>query len=299
MRYRVTAVGLVIAAAVIVIVAPLRAQDERPLPEASAFLAKARARLASNALLQRRYRYTERRTELKLNPFGAMGTGVVDVFQVFPAADEDMTYRRLVERDGRAIPAAEVAKQDREYAERYRDWQRGLAREGTSAREARQKRDEAMRAKEAAQAKEVLALFDFSLVRRDTLRGEPAIIVRFAPRPGGRASTREARVAKVFSGQVWIHETEFEVMQLEGTSGEDVSFGLGVIARLNEGARVRVTRDRRLGVWLPDETRFTGSGRALLVRKVALEYIRQYSDYQPFDPTGPPPIPGLGGSGRQ
>lgn len=294
MRYGLCAVGLAMAAAV----TALPAQTERPLPPADEFLAKARAHLASNALLQRRYRYKERQTDLRLNPFGRVGTGPIEVFQVFPAADDEMTYRRLVERDGHPIPAPELAKQDRDYTERYKRWQRDLAAEGISARDARVQRDAVMRRKEQAQARELLGLFDFALVRRETLRGEPAIVVRFTPRAGARASSREARVARVFAGEAWIHETEYEVMQLEGTSSQGVAFGFGVIARLNEGATVRITRKRTLGVWLPDETRFTGSGRALLVRKVRLEYVRQYFDYEPFDPTAPPPIPGVGGSGR-
>lgn len=298
MRHGLAAVGLAMTVVITAVAATALAQTDRPLPDQETFLKTARERLAGNAFLQRRYTYTERRTELKLNPFGQMGTGVVEVFQVFPSADEDMTYKRLVERDGRSIPPDEIAKQDREYSVRYTDWQRGLEREGTSAREARKKRDAATRRKEEAQAREVLALFDFTVERRDVLWGEPAIVVRFTPRPDGQASSREARVARAFSGWVWIHETEFEVMQLEGTSAEDVAFGFGMIARLNEGARVRVTRKRTLGVWLPDETRFTGDGRALLVRKVALQYVRQYSDYQPFDPTGPPPIAGLAASGK-
>lgn len=292
MRYGLCAVGLAMT------VVSASAQSERPLPPAEEFLAKARAHLASNALLQRRYRYKERRTDLKLNPFGQMGTGPIEVFQVYPAAADEMTYRRLVQRDGQPVPAQELAKQDRAYAEKYKDWQQELAAEGKTEREARVQRDAAMRRKEQAQANELLGLFDFSLVRREMLHGEPAIVVRFTPRPGGRASSREARVAYAFSGEAWVHETEYEVMQLEGTSRESVAFGFGVIARLNEGAKVHITRKRTLGVWLPDETRFSGGGRALLVRKVNLAYVRQYFDYEPSDPTAPPPIPGLGASGR-
>lgn len=279
--------------------ASLPAQTDRPLPAAEAFLSSARTHLASNALLQRRYRYRERQTSLRLNPFGKMGTGDVEVFQVFPAADDELTYRRLVERNGTAIPAAELAKQDRDYAARYTRWQQGLAQEGTSAREARSARDAEMRRKEQAQALEMLGLFDFTLVRREQVRDQPAIVVQFAPRADGKPRSREGRVASAFAGFAWIHETEYQLLQLEGTSREPVAFGFGMIAKLNPGATFRVTRAKTQGVWLPDETRFSGGGRALLVRKVVLDYVRQYSDYQPYDPTGPPPIPGLAGSGKR
>jgi hypothetical protein len=296
MRHGLIAVGLV--SAMVLASLAVHAQ-ERPLPSADVFFAAARERLASNALLQRRYIFKERRTELKLNPFGQMGTGVVEVFQVFPAVDDDMTYRRLIERDGRPVPADEVARQDREYGERYADWQRDLAGEGADDREARARREETTRRKEQAQAKELINLFDFTIVRREQLDGDPAIVVRFTPNPNARPSSREARVAYVFSGEAWVHEHEFEVMKLEGTSGASVAFGWGMIARLNEGATVLMTRKRTHGVWLPAETKFSGGGRALVVRKVAIDYSRQYFDYTPFDPTVPPPIPGLAASGKR
>lgn len=279
--------------------AVLGAQSEQPLPDPEKFFASARERLASNALLWRRYRFKERRTELKLNPFGSMGTGPVKVFQVFPSVDEEMTYRRLIERDGQPVPAAEIAEQDREYRARYRDWQQELEREGAKDREARVRREAVTRKQEEAKAREVLNLFRFTIIRREVLNGEPVVVVHFEPKPGARPSSREARVAGVFSGDAWVHETEFEVIQVVGKSESDVSFGWGMIARLNEGATVRMTRSRAHGAWLPAETKFSGSGRALVVRKVTLDYVGQYFDYAPSDPTEPPPIPGLGVSGKQ
>ncbi len=277
----------------------LGAQGERPLPDSDAFFTAVRERLASNALLWRRYRFKERRTELKLNPFGTMGTGPVEVFQVFPSVEQEMTYRRLIERDGQPVPPTEIGEQDREYMTRYRDWQKGLEREGARDREARQRREAVTRAREEAKAKEVLNFFTFSLVRRDILNGEPTVVVHFAPKPGVSPSSREARVAAVFEGDAWVHESEFEVIQVVATSQSPVSFGWGMIARLNEGANVRMTRTRAHGVWLPSETKFSGSGRALLVRRVTLDYVSQYFDYAPSDPTVPPPIAGLGAPERQ
>lgn len=275
------------------------AQAERPLPTAEEFFPAVRARLASNALLQRRYMFKERRTELKLNPFGHIGTGPVEVFQVFPSVEEEMTYRRLIERDGQPIPQDELADQDREYRERYNDWQRALEEETGDAREARARREAEARKREDEKAKELLNLFDFEIVRRERRDDEPAIVVRFTPKPGARASSREGRVASAFSGEAWVHETEFEVMQVDGTSGSSVAFGWGMVARLNEGAKVRMTRKRVHGQWLPAETSFSGTGRAILVRRVTIDYLRRYFDYKPFDPTAPPPIPGLVGSGKR
>jgi hypothetical protein len=218
---------------------------------------------------------------------------------VYPAVDPEMTYRRLIARDGVPLSPDELEREDRAYRRRYEAWRRSLAREDEDDRAARRREQAENAAKLRAQAEEVLQLFTFTIDRRDDLGGEPAIVVRFAAKPDATPKSREARVAVAFVGQVWIHEREHEVMRLEARAIKDVAFGFGMVARLHEGAATSVTRRRVNGVWLPAETRFTGTGRALLFRKVTINYVRQFFDYRPYDPTGPPPIAGLASPGNR
>jgi hypothetical protein len=124
-----------------------------------------------------------------------------------------------------------------------------------------------------------------SLAGRATWQGEPAIVIAFEPRPGAPLRSREARIAHAFTGRVWVHEHEYEVMRIEATAVDDVSFGFGMIARLHKGLRASFERRRVDGVWLPSETRFTGTGRALLVRKLAIDFVRTYDSYRRFEPS--------------
>jgi hypothetical protein len=264
--------------------AGLSAQSSVPLPDQAHFFAEARKRLASNDLIQSRYSFRERTTELRLNPFGRnMGTGPVNVYEYYPHPNEALSYRRLVERGGRALTRAELRKQDDEYREKLADWQRHVAREGASARLARLREAEEAKRRDQALADEALSMFDFRITGRDTWEGEPAIIVAFAPRPGAQARSREGRLARVFAGRAWIHEFEYELMRVEATATDDVSFWGGVVGRLNKGLAAHFTRRRINGVWLPVETRFKGTGRALLVRKLDIDFARDYYDYRPFD----------------
>src|SRR5690554_3024192 len=80
---------------------------QAPLPEPTAFLAGVRARLASNDELRAEYAYRERRTEVRLNPFGRMGTGPARVYEVYPGPDGARPYRRLIEEDGEPVPPGE------------------------------------------------------------------------------------------------------------------------------------------------------------------------------------------------
>jgi hypothetical protein len=266
------------------VTAGLAAQSPAPLPDEKAFFAEARKRLASNDLLMRRYAYRERSTELHLNPFGRrVGTNGVQVYEVYPHPEEGLTYRRLVEDDGRALSPAELEEQDRRYRDRLQAWQRRLESEGTSGRALREKKAAEARERDAALAREALDLFDFTLEGRDTWERQPAIVVRFAPRPGASPRSREGRVARAFAGRAWIHEFDYEVMNVEATALDDVSFGWGMIAKLYKGSTARFTRRRFEGGWLPVETRFEGTGRALLFRKVTIDFARDYYDYTPFD----------------
>lgn len=282
-------------AGLVCIVATLQAQPDA-LPDPETFFARARERLASNEALLNRYTYKERRTELKLNPFGHLGTGPLLVFEVYPAVEPAMTYRRLIMRDGVRLPADEIADQDEEYRQKYEEWRERLRREDSDERHARVRRQQEQEAKLRAQAREILALFDFTIDRRERWHGEPAIVVRFKAKPDADPRSREARVAVAFVGEAWVHETEYEVMHLEAATVKDVSFGWGMVAKLHEGAKTSLTRRRVNGVWLPSETHFNGTGRALLFRHVTLNYAREYFDYRPYDPTEPPPIAGLGPS---
>jgi hypothetical protein len=263
------------------ILAQPRAQS--PLPDADRFFAEARKKLASNALLQSRFMYRERVTEVKMNPFGRMGTGPVETYEVYPVQGEDLTYRRLVERDGKPVPRTEIVTQDRRFQARYRAWQRDLAQEGRNEREERLRKQAEERARDQKQATEVMELFTFTLERRETLQGMPAIVVSFRPKPNARPQSREARVASAFAGLAWVHESEHEVIRVQAEAVEDATIGWGVLGRLYKGATAALTRAKIGDTWLPLETRFDGTGRALF-RKATFRFRREYSDYRPFDP---------------
>jgi hypothetical protein len=260
----------------------LRAQT--PLPDRETFFAEVRKRLAGNDELQSRFSFRERSTELSLNPFGRMGTGDALLHEVYPHPNAELTYRRLIERNGRRVPPAEVARRDRDQLEKVRRWEQAMLREGQSARQVRLRKAEEARARDQAQAREALDLFHFTMEGRETIEGEPAIVVAFAPRHGARPRSREGTIAHVFAGRAWIHEHDHEVMQVEAQATRDVSFGLGVIARLHEGSTASFTRRRIHGTWLPVESRFEGTGRALLFRRITIDFVRSYFDYRPWDP---------------
>ena len=227
------------------------AQGPRSLPDSDVFLDAVRQNLTRSQEAQRQFSYHERRTELNFNPFGRLGTGGTRTFEYTPAADGMGFDRRLLERDGQRVPDAPAERVGR-----------------------RMSRGRAI-------VDDVAATLDVKIDRRDMLDGREAIVAVFMPKANAKPTTREGRIAKAFKGSIWIDEESKEVARIEATAIDDISFGYGLLARLNEGSSVTVRRQHiEQGIWLPVSIRFTGEGRALLLRKLVVNYALDWFDYR-------------------
>ena len=249
------------------------------LPQRDPFLRELREALIRSQQLWHRYTYKERRTELHLNPFGRMGTGGTRVTEVRPSADPRLTYRRVIERNGAPVLQFELDRQDAEYRSRVAEVKRETAAADADAEERRQ-RDELL-AKRRAQMviDNAVNMLQFDLVRREIRDGRPAIVVSFTRRPDAKPSTREARLASVFAGHLWVDEATRELIYLEGVAGDDVSFG-GFVAKVYEGTKAVVIRQEiEPGVWMPTRLTLTGDVRALF-RKAKIDHIVEWFDYR-------------------
>ena len=250
---------------------------QAPLPDADAFLARARENLSRADRVDHLYTYTERRTDIHTNPFGRLGTDGIRVFAVYPSPVRQLTYRRMIEQDGMRVGAAELARQDREYRERVAEVLEERRRNDAGRQEAEQ------RARDRGQNRidDIVSTLDFKVTGREMYQGVPAVVVEFTGRPEADPQTREGRIAQKFQGKVWIHEAQAEVMRVEAIAVDDITFGFGLIARLNEGATASLTRRPvEGGVWMPTELRLNGRGRAALVRTLVIDFVLQWSDYR-------------------
>lgn len=229
------------------------ASQEGPLPDQEPFFTEVRENMARANREQVRYGYKERRTELHTNPFGRLGTGDVVLYAVTPGPSPSVTFRTLVERNGKAVADSKPEKQERP-----------VRTGGPSA------------------VDDTAATLQFSIVRRELLNGRSVILVRFTPRRDANPQTREGKLAKMFSGSIWVDEAAREVARVEATAVEDLSYGFGLLARVRKGSVVTLTRERiddRL--WLPTSVKFKGDGRALLaLRKLNIDFAVEWFDYR-------------------
>jgi len=228
------------------------ARDARPLPEPQPFLEAVRANLARSQDEQNRFAYRERRTELNFNPFGRIGTGEVRVIAVTPVERGKAVTRQLIERDGKPVADSPVSRREVRMTER-----------GKSV------------------VDDVAAMLDVKIDHRDVLDNRDAIVVTFTPKRDAKPRTREGRLARAFAGEIWIDERAREVVRIDAKAIDDLSMGYGVLGRLNEGATVTVRRQSiDTNLWLPTSVRFDAEGRALLFRKLTINFAVDWFDYR-------------------
>jgi hypothetical protein len=234
-----------------VLIAAAAGAQEKPLPERQAFFDATRANLERSQARQASYAYRERRRELHTNPFGRLGSGTgTEEYEVTPLPEGGVS-RTLVARDGKPVKGETTKSRPR----------------------ARPSRKSVVT--DTAEALELV------LERRERLDGRDVIVITFSPRAGARPETREGKLAHNFRGRILVDEAEAEVVRVEATAVNDISYGLGVVARVNKGATVTLVRERvDAGTWLPTSIRFSGEGRAMLFRKLHVDHLIEWLDYR-------------------
>jgi len=251
----VSQVGLVGRTLLTVVTASLVATtnaQERPLPNRQPFFDATRANLERSQSRQGQYAYRERRRELHTNPFGRLGSGTgTEEFEVTPLPEGGVS-RTLVARDGQPVKGGETTRS----------------------------RPRARTSKRSAVADTADAL-DLVLDHRERVNGREVIVVTFTTRPGAQPESREGRLARLFHGKIFVDELDAEVVRVEATAIDDITYGLGVVARVNRGATVTLVRERvDADTWLPTSIRLSGDGRAMLFRKLRVDHLIEWFDYR-------------------
>lgn len=267
-----------------------RADPPEPVvPDEAAFFAQVRDNLIRAQRATHQFTYKERRTKFHSNPFGRLGTGGVELFEVFPSVHSKLTYKRLLMRDDAAVSPAERAAQDRAYRARTAALRRRLQNETAADRQRRAGEEARAMQRSQATIEDIVAALEFRVTGRGVREGRPAITVAFAGRPAARPKTREGAIAQDFVGTAWIDPERHEVMHVEGRTTDDVSFGFGMIARLNKDTTGALTREPvEPGLWMPTAVRVSGHGRAVLqLRKLLVDFKVDWYDYRRFDGTIP------------
>lgn len=259
-----------------------RAQD-RPLPDQASFLAETRKHLQTDSTLQSSYVYVEKRRELKLDKDGHTTEESVKVFENYPGFPGEDRWERLISEDGRPVPPAELAKQDRERLKRANEMAQRLADDPAKERGRQEREYEKARRERDAAVSDIFNVFEIRMTGRETVEGHETIAFSLTPKRDASPRTREGKQMRHFRLHAWVSEDDHELVKLDAEAIDSLSFGFGVIAKLNAGARLSFMRRKVNGeVWLPAVVTYAGSARVGLVATLRRSGTSEFSNYRKY-----------------
>jgi hypothetical protein len=257
------------------------AAQERPLPDFDSFATQVKARLSTDEERQGDYMFIERRTEQKLDGSGRAKDESVKVFEVYPGLPGQGRYRRLIAEDGVPVEPRKLADQDRERQKEVESYARRISK-GSEQKEEAEKRDKERRETRDA-VDDLFRIYDIQMVGREAIDGHDTILATLTPKSGVKPQTDDGKIMQHFKGRAWVSESDYELVRVEIEAIDTLSFGLGLLARVQKGTVATYQRRKVNGeIWLPERVTWTGSARVLLVRTLRRRGLAEFSGYRKF-----------------
>lgn len=287
----------VVTAVFLLLAVPLVAQPPRPLPDQAAFVREVRKHVQTDDDRQSGHGYTETRRQRKLDKTGRSKSESVDIVESYPGFPGEPRWERLIEKDGTPVPAAELDKQDRKRQRAAEEYVRTAARQTDADRAKIERERHKKHLEREAIVDDAFRVFEYRMRGREAIDGHDTIAFSMHPRPNPQTRTRIGGMLRHFQGTAWISESDHELVKLEVEVLDDLSIGLGLLARVHKGSKLAFER-RKVGgeVWMPLQATYTASARVLLFRSMRVGGTSEFSNYRKFtvdtSTTYETPLPG-------
>src|ERR1041385_3076800 len=106
------------------------------------------------------------------------------------------------------------------------------------------------------------------------------VSLSFFPNPHYNAPTRELQVFRSMSGKMWIDRAGLRMTRLDGSLFEDVTFGWGLLGRLNKGGAFSVTQNRVADDhWEIVSLDVRMSGHAVVFKTINVKQLQRITDF--------------------
>jgi hypothetical protein len=257
--------------------------QQRPLPNADAFLQETKKHLQTDSALQSSYSYVETRKELKLDSRGQPNGESVKVFESYPGLPGEERWERLISEDGKPVPANQLAKVDADRKKKAEDYAQRLTSQPAKTAADQRRNWEKDQRETARIVDDIYRVYDVRMLGRETIDGHDTIKFSLTARPNAQPQTREGGMMRHFAVTAWVSETDYELAKLEAEATDTVPIALGLLARVSKGSRVTFERRKVNGeVWLPARASYMGSARVALVKTIRRGGSSEYSNYKKF-----------------
>ncbi len=153
----------------------------------------------------------------------------------------------------------------------------------SAARQKETRQRETQRQQYAAAVDDLFRIYDMHMVRRESLEGHDTIVATLTPKVGVKPQTDDGQIMRHFKARAWISESDYELVRVEIEAIDDLSLGWGLLARVHQGTIATYQR-RKVNneIWLPEQVTWTASARVLLVKRLRLRGVEDFSGYRKF-----------------
>ena len=146
---------------------------------------------------------------------------------------------------------------------------------------AKRQRDDRQRLERLIQALPDAFIYQYSSNEK-TASGHQIVKLEFQPNSSFSPPSYETQLYRGMQGQVWIDTTVMRIVRLDGKLFKDVTFGLGIVGRLDKGGYILLEQEEVVkGHWDITRLNLTVNGRILLFKPLHIDMVETLWDYRP------------------
>lgn len=129
----------------------------------------------------------------------------------------------------------------------------------------------------------ILAMLPDAFLFEDAGQEKDCLHLRFRPDPSYSARTVEAKVFHAVSGDLWLDSRMKRLIKLQGRMVDDLSFGLGLLGKVDKGSWFRIERTQvSPAEWKMSALEVHMRGRAVLFKCVERDTSEQRGGFSPL-----------------
>lgn len=181
--------------------------------------------------------------------------------------------KKTIEKNGRPLDAQE-RQQDEAKMMSFED--------DPSVREKQRRGDQ----EDDSKARALMKMLPDAFLWTQTAENGDTVTLAFRPNPQFQPPTRDAKVFAAMAGTMVVDREAKRLKRLSGALIKDVTFGWGLLGRLQKGGTFNVEHTEIApGIWRITGTHVHIKGKALLFKSINEQEDDETSNYKPAPPT--------------
>lgn len=240
------------------------------------------------------YAYIEKETRTKLDSRGQPKGSETNVYEVTRGPEDWQYYRKLISTNGVPVSEANLAKQDAEQKQREQKQRDEIARNAREAQKAAERQSnpkpDPILTPEQREKQRIDSLFsyfgsvyDIQVVGREVIDEHSTFLLSLTPKANTKTKDDFLKMLQHVTVRGWVREHDHKLVRMEADVIDSISFGLGLLAKIQKGSRLQLER-RPINneVWAPIRVEATMSARILLLKGISERQVSEYSDFRKY-----------------